>query len=160
MGADCRDHWWPGCRCLAIFVGLQIRQTSSETALNTVAVQVNAYQSLASDVMVLTSLAASNSQLSELVSRIYAGGEFRNAAEQFQFDQYLSAILEHGDMAYYQYQKGIIDEDRLVNIIGIVMFPLRTPYVRRRWDELLRVRVDPSFAAYLEARLAELEIEP
>ena len=76
-------------------------------------------------------------------------------APQYQFDLYLSAILEHGDMAYYQYEKGIIDEERLFNILGIVTNQFSTDYARERWDDVLRIRVDPNFADYLENLLTE-----
>jgi len=138
-----------------IFVGLQIRQSSDETALSTNAIQVSAYQALAGDVMTLQLSIVENPQLLELVSRISEGGTVKSQQEQYQFDIYLSAVLEHGDMAYYQYEKGIIDEQRLFNIVGIVISQFSTDYARERWYDLLRLRVDPNFADYLENLLTE-----
>ena len=138
-----------------IFVGLQIHQSSEETALNTNAIQVSAYQALAGDVMAINLSVSGDPQLAELVSRIREGGTFNDLSEKLQYDNFLSAIFEHGDMAYYQYEKGIIEEERLRNTVGIVTNQFEVDYVREQWNEVFKFRLDPDFANYLEDIMAE-----
>jgi hypothetical protein len=133
-----------------ITVAMQINQSAQETALNTNAVQVSAYQALVGDVITINLIISENPQLAELVTRITDGGTFNNNAEVHQYDQYISAIFEHGDMAYYQYEKGIINEERLWNILGIVTTQFQIDYVQNEWDEKFKVRVDSGFVKYLE----------
>jgi len=42
-------------------------------------------------------------------------------------------LLRHGDMAFYMYQRGAIDESRLRSALGPVQFD--NPLVRPYWDE-------------------------
>jgi hypothetical protein len=136
-----------------IFVGMEIRQTSEETALNTRAVRASAYQDLVGHVLTLNSDLYNNPQLAELVSRMLNGGEPTSTTEAFQFLQVVNFLLEHGDMAYYQYQIGNMDQERLNNIIGVVGNYSRASYFREIWEPILKERVDPEFARYLEENI-------
>ena len=138
-----------------IFVGMQVRQSSEETALNTTAVRASAYQDLVAHVLTLNSDVYNNPQLAELVSRMLNGGEATSTTEAFQFQQVINFLLEHGDMAYYQYQIGNLDQERLNNIIGVVGNYSRAPYFQEIWEPIMQERIDPEFARYLEENVLQ-----
>ena len=138
-----------------IAVAMQISISSEQMALNTSAVQAAAYQTLAGDIMAINRQGAENAQLAELVLRIRNGGNFENQTEEFQYDSYINQFLEFGDMAYYQYQKGVINEDRLLNVLGPLINKYEVKYVRDRYQSQYKVRIDPEFAVYLEEVVAD-----
>jgi hypothetical protein len=136
-----------------VFVGLQIQQTSEETALNTAAIKADSYQALVGQVLTLNSDVYNNPQLAELVSRISNGGEFGSVAEELQYSQYITFMLEHGDMAYYQFKIGNIEQARLENTLGILSQFARTPYFHQNWEPLFKQRINPEFASYIEENM-------
>ena len=103
-----------------IFLGLEVRRGSEETVLNTQAMEVNAYQDLISQIMQINNAFLTSPQLAELWSRLENCREFNSEAEVVQINRYLVSVVRHGDMAYYQYEKGLIDGSRLNSALGIL----------------------------------------
>ena len=53
------------------------------------------------------------------------------AIEQFAFSRAMFLRFRHGDMAYFQYQRGAIDEERLRSVIRVLN--LGNARVRQEW---------------------------
>ena len=64
--------------------------------------------------------------------------------------------LRHGDMSYYMYQQGLIDEQRLRNSLAIVnSFLISSQIVRDLWN-LGKQVYSPDFVSYIDASLPDL----
>lgn len=135
-----------------IFVGLQVRQSADETALNTSAVKAEAYQSLVGYLLEFDSDMYTYEHIAELSIRKNTGqGEPLTRVEERQYERTLAYLLELGDLAYYQYLQGVLDRERLDNIVGNLIAQSRTRGFREAWDKYdFKNRVHPEFAAYIE----------
>ena len=119
-----------------VFVGLEVRQSSEETALNTRAIEVNAYQDLIAQILLLNSLFIGDPALSELWASTYDCEELESRADYEQLIRYFLSVRRHGDMAYHQYEQGLITEDRLNNALGILVEHVRDNYFAQyAWNE-------------------------
>ena len=107
-----------------IFVGLQIQQGSKETALNTRAIEVSAYQDLIAQIMAINFNSQNNPQLRETIAAAQTNGELSSEDERRLYGSFVLNLVRHADMAYFQYQKGIIDEERLNSALGIFISQL------------------------------------
>ena len=72
---------------------------------------------------------------------VCAEGVVRSSAEiggppggPCQVDAYLWLLLRHGDMAYYQYERGLLDDERLQSAIRPFTARLRYPLVQQEWE--------------------------
>ena len=103
-----------------IFVGFQIQQSSKETALNTRAIEVNAYQDLINQIFILNNEFLGDPELSDLWARANDCEDITVRAEQEQLRRYQASVVRHGDMAYHQYEQGLISEERLNSALAIL----------------------------------------
>ena len=101
-----------------IFVGLEIRQGNEQSALNTRALEVASYQNLIEQILEINNLVIPDSQLMDLVIRGGAG-ELKSENEEGRYRRYILNIMRHADMACFQYQQGIISEERMIAVMGI-----------------------------------------
>jgi hypothetical protein len=121
-----------------LFVAVQVSQSSDSTDRNTRTMEVNAYQDLVSQIMEMNFEIMGNPQLSELYSRVQDCGPFQSRAEESQMGLYVTNLIRHGDMAYHQYEKGLIDSARLRNAMGIVIsqiqrfYPMNSAWTQRK----------------------------
>ena len=107
-----------------IFVGLQIRQSAAETALNTRAAEASSYQNLQAQLGVATSLQIENPDLRRVIARLSGGDQLDGPGDEDDLHIYLSfcrLLIRLADLAYSQYEAGLITEERLVSILA----PLR-----------------------------------
>ncbi|MDJ0940468.1 MAG: hypothetical protein QNJ00_11965 [Woeseiaceae bacterium] len=120
-----------------IFVGYQIQQSNEQAALNTTALQVTAYQQLIDGISEFNTQTIQNQELRSARIKVEAGAQFDelSAEEQEIFNAFLYLAYRNGDLAYFQFQKGIIDEERLRSGMGLLVNYLALPTVRRHWDE-------------------------
>ena len=120
-----------------MFVGYQVQQSNEQAALNTTALQVTAYQQLVDGISGFNVQTIQNSELRSVRMKVDAGAEIEelNPEEQEILNAFLYLAYRNGDLAYLQYKKGIIDEDRLRSGMGLLVNYLEIPTVRRHWDQ-------------------------
>ncbi len=94
------------------YLALQIRQNTRRTEESTASQEATTYQSLMSQIIELNRGLAADQQLGEIVAKA-RNGEVLDDSERPRYVSLITAILRYGDMAYYQYEKGLIDERRL-----------------------------------------------
>jgi hypothetical protein len=101
-----------------IFVGLEIRQSSEETTLNTRAIETAAYQDLISQIIDINMSILSVEKLRD----VYFLAQTEELTDQEDiniFGNYAISVARHADLACFQYQQGLIDEERLVATLAI-----------------------------------------
>ena len=136
-----------------VFVGIEVRQGSAETALNTRATQVSAYQDLITQISEMNLLAITDPEWGILQTQIGRAPEsVTDEVERMKYDMYFFLLLRHGDMAYYQFQNGMMNEERLRSAMGPVR-QLRSPLGREFWESNRAIFV-PSYREYVDSLLA------
>jgi hypothetical protein len=139
-----------------IFVGLQVRQGADETALNTKAIQTSAYQDLSAQISNLNVVLIENPELIELIERARGGEEISSAIETRQVSSFFLNVFRHGEMAYVQYENGLIDEPSMVAMLSPVQFVLNFEYGRGVWAAAAgREGLNPRFISYVNELVAD-----
>ena len=133
-----------------IFVGLQVRQGADETALNTRAIETSAYQDLTAQHSELNSLVIQYPHVADLYQRIIVDrGEPETALEYQQIRAYLLMAYRQGEMAFRQFETGLIDEAGLTIMLAPVRSYIETPVGGEIWRR--HSALEPSYREYVEA---------
>ena len=106
-----------------VFVGIETRNTSQQTALNTQAVEMAAYQELMNTIQEINEFTLSDDEVTRIWMDVYGASD--DAIDSFRRDRALFILFRHGDLAFFQYERGAIDEDRLRSALRLT----RTPYL-------------------------------
>ena len=138
-----------------VFVGLQVRQGAEETALNTRAIQVNAYQNLTAQLSTVNSLVIENSDLAEAFSRIYQPDAPVSELAEIKLRSLMTLIYRHGEMAFVQYQNGLISENQLISMLVPVMAVVASELGREIWDS--NPALSSEFKRYVENLAASVD---
>jgi hypothetical protein len=119
-----------------VFVGLEVRESAQQTELNTQSLQVSTYQDLVAQLNGIQTLMLENPDLSRRVQEKYDySWDDLSAAEQAEFRSLAFLLLRHGDLAFYQYELGMLTEDRLWSVFGSLRGILFCrPAFRAFWD--------------------------
>jgi len=104
-----------------IFVGVQIRQGSEQTELNTRAVEISAYQDLINQMGQMYIQALSDPELNDLIVSFQREELDPNETELNRLYTYMGYVFRHSEMSFLQFDRGLINEEQLYS----VTFPLR-----------------------------------
>ena len=114
-----REHWkdWlEGIGFLAIiasliFVGIETRNSTQQARLTTQAIQISSYQELMDNIAELNASVVQDAEVAAFLFKAYATSEELTRVEEFRLSRNLFQRFRHGDIAYFQYQRGVIDDD-------------------------------------------------
>lgn len=134
-----------------MFVGLQIQQGSAETALNTRAIESNAYQNLVAQIGSLNAIIIENPDFAKIRQKIFRG-EAATGDELAQFNAYVTMLVRHGDLAFRQYKNGLIDERALFSVLAPLRAMLPYEASQDQW-EFLKPGFDPEYVEHIESML-------
>jgi hypothetical protein len=135
-----------------VFVGLEVRETARQTELNTEAIRIAAYQDLISQI----------SSINELVLEPEAAAAYAHLSspdtdwgtlsdeEQARVTRIFFLLVRHADMAYYQFEKGLLPEDRLESALRPFTGSLQAPVHSQQWERWKGFFV-PSFRDYIDS---------
>ena len=138
-----------------VFVGLEIRNSAEQSYLNTQALEISAYQSLMESISQMNVLAIENPQQVALTRKGFSNPNELTDVEAGQFENYLFMRFRHGDMAYFLFERGAIDEARLNSAICPLADNLRKPAAQEFWAKYKSNFVKP-FQNYID-RLLEFD---
>jgi hypothetical protein len=125
--------------------------------LNTRAIEVSAYQDLISQLNDLNSLLINNNELREFLYRI-ENGETPADNERQLFFSYVSSTARHADVAYFQFQSGLLNQQRMAGMIRQRLVTLeRGEEAKRIWGTVFLNTVDEEFSAYVNSALRQFE---
>ena len=133
-----------------IFVGIETRNSTRQSELNTQALEIAAYQALMSNIDEINMLTLENPSAFETMSKIW--GENSPSPEQFQLDRALYILFRHGDLAYFMYERGAIDEARLLSALGPVQ--ICSDVAREFWSRSNRVFTE-NYRNLIDERISE-----
>ena len=113
-----------------VFVGIESRNSTKQSMLNTQALEITAYQALMSNINDVNALSLESPIAAEAMAKIWSDEAFD--AEQFQLERVLYILFRHGDLAFYMFERGAIDEERLRSAIAPV--PINSEVGRDFWE--------------------------
>ena len=136
------------------FVGYQLQQSNEQAALNTQTLQLAAYQQLVDRISDFNLATIQNPDLRAAREKLESGAEL-NTDEASIINAFLYLAYRNGDLAYLQYQQGIIDEQRLRSGFGLLFDYLHYPFVQAHWERAQRGFVD-SYRDYVNQLITEI----
>jgi hypothetical protein len=135
-----------------VFVGFEIRNSSEQVEQNTQALQIAAYQDLIGRIVEINSISIAESMNVESLIAIDSPTE----EDLRKLSNFLWILFRHGDMAYFQYEKGAISEERLESAMGPILARLRYPQVAARW-KTMRVSFVPAYRKYIDLQIEKID---
>lgn len=139
-----------------VFVGIETRNSTRQAVLNTQALEIAAYQDLMDNIAQINALAVQDPGVAALMYKAARTPEDLSDLEQFRYIRALFMRFRHGDMAYFQYERGAIDEARLRSALHIIN--LEIPGVRDFWM-LRQQNFVESYRNYINRLIDEIEAE-
>ena len=115
-----------------VFVGIETRNSTKQSELTTQALEISAYQALMSNIDDLNLQLIENPSMAPVMERVWGDGD-GNDSELFQLNRALYILFRHGDLAYFMYERGAIDDVRLESALAPV--PVWTEAGRDFWAE-------------------------
>ena len=112
-----------------VFVGIETRNSTKQSELNTQALEISAYQALMANIDEINMLSLESPQAAATMTKIWASEP--EDAEQFQMNRMLYILFRHGDLAYFMYERGAIDKDRLDS--ALAPLPIGTKVAKDFW---------------------------
>ena len=139
-----------------VFVGIETRNSTRQAVLNTQALEIAAYQDLMDNIAEMNALEVQDLGVAALMYKAARTPEDLTDLEQFRYIRALFMRFRHGDMAYFQYERGAIDEARLRSALHIIN--LEIPGVRDFWM-LNQQNFVESYRNYINPLIDEIEAE-
>ncbi len=128
--------------CSLIFVGVQIRQNSE---IN----EINAYQDLISQITVMNAQRVQDPQFADLFWRFDHGEQPVDDIERARLEAFLYMVFRHGDLAYRQYDKGLIDREGLMSVLAPTRSFLNTALGQEVWG-ILSQSLNADYVAFVK----------
>ena len=138
-----------------IFVGIETRNGAIQAELNTEAIEMAAYQELIRSITDMNTLAIQTPELSSAVKKVNTGQIEMSEQEESLLDWWLWSRLRYGDLAYFQFQRGAIDENRLRSALAPLFPTISSPYGRQEWQWRQRVFA-PEYRDYINRIIDEM----
>ena len=139
-----------------VFVGLEVRETSRQTALNTESLQVTAYQHLIGQIGEFNQMMV-DPDLAALYERLQdPEGEWSDfsVVDRRRAMSILFYLLRHADMAFYQFERGMLPEARMNSAAVLFLDGVSLPLYSTFWEDV-RDNFVPSFREFVDHRVAE-----
>jgi hypothetical protein len=135
-----------------VFVGIETRNGAIQAELNTEALEMAAYQELIQSIADMNALTLQEPKLRNVSLRLEEN-ETEFTVDELEIASYwLWMRIRHGDMAFFQYQRGAIDESRLRSALAPMVAILTTTYGRQEWQWRQKNFV-PEFQDYVNREL-------
>lgn len=116
------------------FVAWELRQNTNEATLNRRAVEVAAYQDLISQITDQNRVAIENDDFADVQMRFYADRGTLTPRELNQMNSYLWMLFRHGDMAFYEYDRGVLSRDRLESALAPLISRFEADWMHEAWE--------------------------
>lgn len=133
-----------------IFVGIETRLASKQTELNTRAVEIAAYQELMSNITAANAQSITSAEAATIIAAMREVPE--SAVTSSRIESAFFQQFRHGDIAFFMYERGVIDEARLQS--SLRPLPLYGERGRAFWDRNKQNFV-PAYQNYIDALLAD-----
>ncbi len=133
-------------------VAFELNQSTRQAELNTSALEISAYQNLIESIIGLNSLIVTDTNLARIDVQVRENPDDLTTEDIRQIDSLYINIIRHGDLAFFQYERGAINENQLRSALGILIGNLiNNPIALRRWDLVIETgAINMSYVEYVE----------
>ena len=140
-----------------IFVGLETRNSANQAELTRQALEISAYQELINSISEQSAFFVENPDVRSALAK----AETTLLSELTREERSLVGIFlfmrfRHGDMAYFQYERGVINDDRLRTALNPIRAMLRHRYVQNWWSARRDGFVEP-YSDYINSMIDEVK---
>jgi hypothetical protein len=91
-------------------------------------------------------------EVAAFMLKVFSTSEELTDLDKYRFDRAAFQRFRHGDMAFFHYQRGAIDETRLRSVLNVTRFG--HPRMRAFWAQH-QVNFVPSYRDYINKLIAE-----
>ena len=112
------------------FLAIETRNSSASTRLNTQALEIAAYQELISNIADTNAMSIQDEDAAEIMLQMRDWTDV--GVEAYRIESALYRQFRHGDIAYFMFERGAIDEERLQSTLRPL--PLYRETGRAFWD--------------------------
>jgi len=139
-----------------IVVAYELQQSTDQSILNTSALEIATYQDLTNNISDLNSLVVQDSELADIFIKAIQDPDSLSENQLFRFNTYIINLFRHGDMAFFQYERGAIDQSRLNSVLAILTSRIGNPVVKNQWESFKRNKVFPeAYTKYVDDLAAD-----
>ena len=135
-----------------IFVGIETRNSTKQSILTTQALEIASYQDLMDNIAAMNSQTLENREVADLMYKAFRTTEDLTDFEKYRLEGALYIRFRHGDMAFFHFQRGAINEERLRSALQILN--LGTPPAVDFWSRRKGNFVEP-YRNYIDALIEE-----
>ena len=139
-----------------VFVGIETRNSTQQAILTTQTLEITAYQELMDNISNLNTIVVEDPEVAALLLKAFATTDELSELEEFRLNRNLFQRFRHGDMAYFQFERGIIDESRLRSTLKVLR--LNNPRVREFWERN-KINFVDSYRNYVNELVKESRVE-
>lgn len=115
-----------------IYLSVQVRQNSVQIKASVDAMQVTGYQQLMNRIAEVNRLTIEDADFARILLLAESNPEELAEVDVRRFYTYMILLTRHADMAFLQYQKGMLDEDQYHSALGPFVGTLRGNFFLRR----------------------------
>jgi len=137
-----------------VFVGIETRNSAEQAALTAQALELSSYQQLMDNIARMNEATIENPDVAALMYKAFRTSDELTEVEKFAFERAMYLRFRHGDMAYFQYERGAIDAERLRSVIRAVN--LGNARVRDQWQRVQGNFVD-GYRHYINSMIEEID---
>ena len=135
-----------------VFVGIETRNSTKQALLTTQALEIAAYQDLIDNILEMNVLTIQDPEVASFMYKAFRSSEELTEQEEFRFGRAAYQRFRHGDMAFFQYQRGAIDEDRLRSVLKVLN--LGNQRMRESWEQSQNNFI-PAYRQYINQLIEE-----
>ncbi len=139
-----------------VFVGIETRNSTQQAILTNRALEIAAYQELMDNIAEMNLMQMQDAALAALMLKDIQSPEELTELERFQMSRVYFLRLRHGDIAFFQYERGAIDESRLRSALHILR--LGSPEMKAFWKRNKNNFVE-AYRVYIDNLIDEIETE-
>jgi len=119
-----------------IYLSIQLRQNTAQVTHSAMATEMAAYQDMIGRISDINALRIANPELTDLILRGQKDPEALTENESSRYFTWVVTLLRHGDMAYFLYERKIIDYERVTSSMGPLIGTFRTKGFLHIWGAL------------------------
>lgn len=142
-------------------VAYELRQSTNQERLNTAALEISTYQDLTRSIADLGTLIIEDSEFADIFVKGMRDPNALTESEQIRYTMYSISVFRHGDMAYFQFEQGAIDESKLNSVLNIVVTRINSsPLAKQHWENWKRREVfESGYTDYVDSLMLRLNGE-
>ena len=141
-----------------IFVGVETRNNADQAAINTRAIEIASYQELTNNIINSNLMQIGDPELLGITMKAAIDPDALSEIERRKYFVWVISRFRHADMAFFQFERGVIDENRMRSVFSPLVPVLQNPLARNMWESIQGNFVE-SFRKYMNEYISEIPLQ-